>query len=304
MWVVAVASHEATPNRRAYLLQEELDGKDDTDICYRTQNLSASSRFIFFFADAPHIKRVRNCLYNSVTGHCTRYMWNVGKYLLWQHIVQVYQDGLENGLKILPKLTRDDVYPTPFSVMTVKYAVQILSKTMSVALSRFETPESTATAKYCEMIDSFLDCLNVRSLSEGSRKIKPLLEPYVSQNDDRFTWLIENCLDYLNTWKESIETRPGNFTATAKTKMFVSYQTHQDFKITCYSTVDCVKFLLQEGMEYVLTEQFSQDALEEYFGNQRKIGRRSENPDAKEFGYNDNTIRIQRNVSHTSRNTR
>ena len=114
LWVVAVASNEATPNRRVYLLQEELDGKDDTDICYRTQNLSASSRFIFFFADAPHIKRVRNCLYNSVTGHCTRYMWNDGKYLLWQHIVQVYQDELENGLKILPKLIRDDVYPTPF----------------------------------------------------------------------------------------------------------------------------------------------------------------------------------------------
>ena len=99
------------------------------------------------------LQTTRNCLHHSVTGRCTRYMWNDGKYLLWQHIVQVYQDELENGLKILPKLTRDDVYPTPFSVMTVKYAVQILSKTMSVALSTFETPESTATAKYCETID-------------------------------------------------------------------------------------------------------------------------------------------------------
>ena len=27
-------------------------------------------------------------------------------------------------------------------------------------------------------------------------------------------------------------------------------------------------------MEYVLTERFSQDALEKYFGNYRKIGRR------------------------------
>ena len=153
LWVVAVASDEETPNRRFCLLHEELDGKDDTYICYRTQNLFASSRFIFFFADAPNIKTTQNCLYHSVTGRCTRYMWNDGKYLLWQHIVQVYQDELENGLKILPKLTRDDVYPTPFSVMTVKYAVQILSKTMSVALSTFETPESTATAKYCETID-------------------------------------------------------------------------------------------------------------------------------------------------------
>ena len=35
-----------------------------------------------------------------------------------------------------------------------------------------------------------------------------------------------------------------------------------------------------------------------------KFGCRSENPDAKEFGYNDNLIRIQRNVSHTLGNTR
>ena len=172
-----------------------------------------------------------------------------------------------------------------------------------MALSTFETPESAVTAKYSEMIDSFFDCLNVRSLTEGRRKIKPFLEPCVSQNDARFTWLIENFLDYFNTCKGSIETRPGNFTATAKSKMFISYQTLRGFKITCYSTVDYVKFLLQEGMECALTEQFSQDALEEYFGKRRKIGRRSENPDATEFGY-DNTIRIQRNVSHTSRNTR
>ena len=107
----------------------------ERDICYRTRNLFARSLFIYFFADAQHlIKTARNCLYHLGSGRRTRYMWNDGKYLLWQHIVQVYQDELENGLKILPKLTRDHVYPTPFSVMTVKYAVQILSKAMSVAL--------------------------------------------------------------------------------------------------------------------------------------------------------------------------
>ena len=165
-----------------------------------------------------------------------------------------------------------------------------------MALSTFETPESTVTAKYCEMIDSFFDCLNVRSLTEGRRKIKPCLEPCVSQNDARFRWLIKNFLDYFSTCKGSIETRPGNFTVTAKSKMLISYQTLRGFKITYYSTVDYIKFLRQEGMEYALTERFSQDALEEYFGNRRKIGRISENQDAKEF--------FQRNVSHTSRNTR
>ncbi|KAK3727599.1 hypothetical protein QZH41_005923 [Actinostola sp. cb2023] len=47
-------------------------------------------------------------------------------------------------------------------------------------------------------------------------------------------------------------------------------------------------------MEFVLTERFCQDPVEEYFGKQRKIGRRSDNPDIHRFGYNNNTIRIQR----------
>ena len=56
--------------------------------------------------------------------------------------------------------------------------------------------------------------------------------------------------------------------------------------------MEATKFLLQEGMKYVLTERFCQDPIEVYFSSQRKIGRRSNNPDIKMFGYNDNTIHI------------
>ena len=56
-------------------------------------------------------------------------------------------------------------------------------------------------------------------------------------------------------------------------------------------------------MEYVLSERFCQDPVEEYFGNQRMLGRRCDNPDIRTFGYNDNTIRIQRRISLDSGNT-
>lgn len=59
------------------------------------------------------------------------------------------------GFKILPKLIHDHVSPTLISVMVVKCVVQILSKTKSVVLSTFETPDNTVTAKYCEIINSF-----------------------------------------------------------------------------------------------------------------------------------------------------
>lgn len=64
------------------------------------------------------------------------------------------------------------------------------------------------------------------------------------------------------------------------------------------------RFLLGEEMEYILTERFCQDTLEEYFGNQLKLGRRSDNPDIRFIGYKDHAIRIQRLISCQSSNTR
>lgn len=63
-------------------------------------------------------------------------------------------------------------------------------------------------------------------------------------------------------------------------------------------------FSSKKGWSFVLTERFCQDSLEEYFGHQRKLGRRNDNPDIRAFGYNNNAIRIQRQVSCQSGNTR
>ena len=71
-----------------------------------------------------------------------------------------------------------------------------------------------------------------------------------------------------------------------------------------HSAVEVTKYLLQEGFEFVLTERFCQDPVEEYFVGQRKLGRRSDNPEIKTFGYNSNTLRMQRTVSCQSGNTR
>ena len=51
--------------------------------------------------------------------------------------------------------------------------------------------------------------------------------------------------------------------------------------------------LLLQGFDYVLTERFCQDVLEEYFGYQHGVGRRADYSFLKEFGYNTNAIVIQ-----------
>ena len=46
--------------------------------------------------------------------------------------------------------------------------------------------------------------------------------------------------------------------------MFFSWQTREGFQITTFSVIEATKFLLNKGMEFVLTERFCQDTLEEY----------------------------------------
>ena len=92
----------------------------------------------------------------------------------------------------------------------------------------------------------------------------------------------------------------GQFTADAHALMFfiiLSWQTFEGIQIIVHSIVEVTKYLLGQGMEYVLTEHFCQDPVEEYLGNQRMLGRRCDNPDIQTFGYNDNTIRIQRHIA-------
>ena len=84
--------------------------------------------------------------------------------------------------------------------------------------------------------------------------------------------------------------------------MLVNLQTNHCIQITVRSTVETVKFILQNGSKFILTERFYQDPVEEYFVIQRQLGRRYNNPDVAKFCYNDNTVRIQRDVSFTSAN--
>ena len=78
-----------------------------------------------------------------------------------------------------------------------------------------------------------------------------------------------------------------------KLRCLFPWQTFEGFKITSYSTIETVRLLLHEGFEYVLTKRFCQDVLEEYFGYQRAMRRRADNPSLKEFGYDANAIAIQ-----------
>ena len=56
------------------------------------------------------------------------------------------------------------------------------------------------------------------------------------------------------------------------------------------SIIEATQFLLWHQVEYVLTEYFCQDPLENRFGRQRSLGSRKDNPSMAIVGYNNNAF--------------
>ena len=79
--VIAAVSDGASSNRSFYKMHRHLS-KSESEVVYRTENIFHPGRYIWFFADAPHLmKTTRNCVYHSGSGKHTRLRWNNGKQL-------------------------------------------------------------------------------------------------------------------------------------------------------------------------------------------------------------------------------
>eukprot|EP00112_Aurelia_sp_Birch-Aquarium-sp1_P022151 Seg6146.2 transcript_id=Seg6146.2/GoldUCD/mRNA.D3Y31 product="Transposable element P transposase" protein_id=Seg6146.2/GoldUCD/D3Y31 len=303
--VVGATGDGAPQNRKLYLMHAGVQGDVERGVVYCTKNLFNPERNIYFFSDAPHLlKTARNCLFNSGSGNHKRLMWNNGYALLWNHISKMFDTDIEDGLHLLLRISTDHIELASYSVMRVSLAAQVLSASMANVLKNFGPPDAAATAELCEQMDKFFDSFNVRSILEGERRRKSFLLPYEDTDDQIFSWLTDVFLEYLSKWKESISQRPGNFDESAWARMFISHQTYDGIRMCIYSMIELVRFLLHPGMKYVFTSRFCQDPVEQYFGKQRAVGRRSDNPTIRNFGYNDNKIRIQRSNLQVQGNTK
>ena len=68
--------------------------------------------------------------------------------------------------------------------------------------------------------------------------------------------------------------------------------------IAVYSLPDILKILLShEKAEYVLTERFNQDSLENYFGKQRARGHRNDNPSVAQYMDNAQALIVQKSMA-------
>ena len=82
--------------------------------------------------------------------------------------------------------------------------------------------------------------MNIRNNQSLEFERKPMLAPFRSVNDRRFSWFCNIFQDWLN----SVQQRQGNFTKDAGQKMFVSWQTNEGLKISVDSIIEATQFLL------------------------------------------------------------
>ena len=101
-------------------------------------------------------------------GKGTRFMWNGGLFLIMNHINDMILESQVCGLQPLRKIIYEHAYLTPYSVMNVRLAAQVLSTTVSKVLSNYGPADAAGTAEFCLMFDKFFDNMNVSSTTASS----------------------------------------------------------------------------------------------------------------------------------------
>ncbi|XP_077862549.1 uncharacterized protein LOC102807518 [Saccoglossus kowalevskii] len=84
------------------------------------------------------------------------------------------------------------------------------------------------------------------------------------------------------------------YSQSAGNAMCLSKQTVDELKMTVHSFVEVSKYLLNHGVDFILSERFRQDPLQAHFSKHRHRGGANNNPTVMAFGYQENVIRLQK----------
>ena len=98
--------------------------------------------------------------------------------------------------------------------------------------------------------------MNIRNTKSLEFERKPMLAPFRSINDRRFSWLRNVFLKSFQDWLNFVQQRQGNFTKDVGQKMFISWKRYEGLKISVNSIIEATQFLLWHQVKCVLTERF------------------------------------------------
>ena len=146
---------------------------------------------------------------------------------------------------------------------------------------------------------SIFDIMNIQNNQFLECEWKPMLTPLRSVTRRSFSWLRNIFLKSFQDWLNSAQQRQGNFTKDSGMKMIISWQTYEGLKLSVNSIIEATQFLLWHQVKYALTERFCKSPLENWFGRQRSLESRKDNPSMADFGSNNNAIRNQKNSNQS-----
>ena len=172
----------------------------------------------------------------------------------------------------MPKITDAHIRPNNFQKMSVRLAVQILSRSVSAAISTaYESGQlisKTAlnTANFIKVINNCFDALNSRRLNDSN-----LCSVALSENSNHAFKALDTAFDILknlNKIRSGKTTRPPCF---------------DGLLLTINGIKQIYEVQKEKGYDFLLTRRLNQDILENQFLIYRQRGGYNRNPTVRTF---------------------
>lgn len=190
-------------------------------------------------------------------------------------------------------LTQKHVNPNSMEKQKAKPAIDMFSKSLTGAIrmhAELHTPgfeNVEPTVQFMELVHRWYAIHDTCNTTEFAFKRLPDKKPFYSSSDERLYFLEIEFPEMLRKWESEIQTSIQSIPCEEKKKIkdeklkFLTKETYQALLIASLSTVQCVKYLLDElKFKFVLTRRLSSDNVEQFFGAVRQMAGGNSNCDA------------------------
>ncbi|KAH9361777.1 hypothetical protein HPB48_005070 [Haemaphysalis longicornis] len=214
---------------------------------------------VYFIFDPPHLLK---CTRNNLQKRNLK----IGtKVVSWEHIKQLYVSTHHLKLKYVPKLTDRHINETPFGNMKVKYAAQVFSRSVCLAMQVNELlPTAVDTAEFVERMDVLFDTANSSCVRIRERKMRHAMSPSTEH-----VQFLNSCFSWFQSWK---------FESGCQPRTVRGWQVAVRAIVLLWAELQA-----SFGFQCLLTCNLNQDPLENLFGIVRQQHGCNETPNAYQF---------------------
>lgn len=213
----------------------------------------------------------------------------------WDHVEKLVEMQEEIGLHLANRLTKRHIQ-FQNSIMNVKLATQLLSRSVSKALEfcrqelkLIDFADSAGTEKFIMILNNAFDIFNSRNFKDYGYK-----RPLSAKNKDEAFAALEEAQDLILNLSLKVSRKRTYREHQIKKKIILkSYapvlksQSFTGFLgvLICINSLKALyKTLIESNtMKYITTYRISQDHVELFFGSIRMHGGFNDNPNARQF---------------------